>query len=240
MCFSAQASFGVGTLLLPAGVYCIQSAARKCPSYLPLAMTPLAFGLQQYCEGFVWLGRSHSDGALVQMASLAYLQFALFFWPFWIPFSILFLQSSWKKGLVIGLLAFVGFLQGVTLSLPLVLEPDLVNVTDFSHSIQYEFAESPALKLMPWSIWKVLYLAVVATPILMSDSKEVVVVGLALIVLAVVSHFVSAFAFISVWCFFAAVLSVYLCWIFARLNPVPDHGSHVWNPGEIEQEVGVQ
>lgn len=224
MCFSAEASFGVGGLLLPAGFYCIQSAIRKCPAYLPLAMTPLGFGVQQICEGFVWMGRSHYDEALVQTASLVYLQFALFFWPFWIPFCILFLQSSWTKRLIIGSLAFLGFVGGLTLSLPLVINPDLMEISDLSHSIQYEFADSFALKLMPWAIWKLLYLAVVAAPILLSESKEVVVVGLALILLAVVIHFFNAFAFISVWCFFAAVLSVYLCYFFARLAPNSNHG----------------
>jgi hypothetical protein len=72
---------------------------------------------------------------------------------------------------------------------------------------------------MSWPIWQVLYLAVVAVPILMAESKEVVVVGLVLMLLAGVSQLLNALAFISVWCFFAAILSAYLCCLFFRLAP---------------------
>ena len=219
MCFSAQASFGVGSLLLPAGVYCVQSAVRKRPAYLPLAMTPLAFGLQQFSEGMVWVGLDRADSQLTQASSLIFLLFALFFWPFWIPLSILFLQSCWKKRLIIGSIAILGLAGGLGLYLPLVFNPDLVETRVASHSIQYEFEKSPALELISWSTWKVLYIALVAVPILMSESREVVVVGFALIFLACVSHLFNAYAFISVWCFFAAALSIYLCYFFVRLAP---------------------
>ncbi len=219
MCFSAAASFGVGALLLPPGLYCIQSAIRKSPAYLPLAAVPLVFGIQQICEGLVWLGLDHADDDLVRAASLVYLQFALFFWPFWIPFSILFLQTSRKKRLMIGAFALLGFVGGLGLTLPLLIAPELVETSVYSHSIHYNFSQSPTLELITWPIWKVLYLAIVAVPILMADSKEVVVVGLVLILLAAGSHFFNAFAYISVWCFFAAILSAYLCYLFFRLAP---------------------
>ena len=219
MCFSAGASFAVEGLLLPAGMYCLQSAIRKRPVYLPLALTPLAFGVQQICEGLVWLGLERSDEALVHTASLVYLQFALFFWPFWIPLSILVLQSKWKNRLIIGAISLLGLVGGLALALPLVMNPDLVETSIAAHSIQYEFAQSPALEWISWPIWQILYLAVVAVPILMADTKEVVVVGLVLILLAGLSHLLNALACISVWCFFAAVLSAYLCYLFFRLAP---------------------
>ena len=219
MCFSAEASFAVGSLLLPAGAYCGHSAIRKCPAYVPLALIPVVFGIQQICEGMVWVGLNRPDGELVQKASLLYLQIALLFWPFWIPFSVLFLQSSRKKGLIIGAIALLGAVGGLAISLPLVLNPDLVETRIVGHSLGYEFAQSPALELIPWPIWKALYLAVIVIPVLMSDSKEVVGVGVILILLAAVSHFLYAFAYLSVWCFFAAFLSSYLCWHFYRMAP---------------------
>src|SRR5437660_1254987 len=93
MCFSAEASFAVSAVLLPAGVYCTSVAVRKRPAYLPLAIVPIAFSLQQLCEGLVWTGLARNDGALVRVGSLSFLAFALAFWPFWVPFSILFLAE---------------------------------------------------------------------------------------------------------------------------------------------------
>jgi hypothetical protein len=219
MCFSANASFGVAAILLPAGAFCVQSAVRKNLAYLPLALTPLAFSLQQASEGLVWVGLDHTELELVQSASLFYLLFALFFWPFWIPFAVLFLQSCWKKRIVIATVALLGLAGGLGLYLPLLTNPDLVETKIVSHSMQYEFEQSPALALLSWTVWKVLYLAVISIPILMSEQKEVVVVGVVLIVLAVASHMFNAYAFVSVWCFFAASLSLYLCYFFLRVPP---------------------
>src|SRR5439155_3244888 len=84
MCFSAEASFAASAALLPAGAYCVQAAVRKQPGYLPLALAPVAFGVQQASEGVVWLALDRGDAALTRLASLAFLFFALAFWPFWI------------------------------------------------------------------------------------------------------------------------------------------------------------
>jgi hypothetical protein len=40
-----------------------------------------------------------------------------------------------------------------------------------------------------------------------------------------VSALVFHYAFVSVWCFFAAVLAIYLCWVFYRLPLPPDTDS---------------
>ena len=68
MCFSAQASFAAGAALLPAGVYCVTVALRRQRSALPLAIVPLVFSFQQFCEGFVWVGLANEDAALVRSA----------------------------------------------------------------------------------------------------------------------------------------------------------------------------
>src|SRR5262249_39162470 len=89
MCFSPEASFLAGAALLPAGCYCVQSAFRKDLRYLPLAVVPVAFGVQQWSEGVVWLGLQGNDPTLITQASVFFLFFAVAFWPFWIPFSLL-------------------------------------------------------------------------------------------------------------------------------------------------------
>src|SRR5437660_880334 len=61
MCFSAEASFGVSAVLLPAGLYCVRAAARKNPAYLPLALFPVLCSVQQFFEGLVWVGLGNDD-----------------------------------------------------------------------------------------------------------------------------------------------------------------------------------
>jgi conjugal transfer/entry exclusion protein len=57
MCFSAGASFGLGAGLLAAGAYCVPVSARRDQAWLPLALTPVLFGVQQIAEGLLAQGR---------------------------------------------------------------------------------------------------------------------------------------------------------------------------------------
>ena len=52
MCFSANASFAAGALLLGISAFTIRAA--RTPAEQPLAAIPLLFGLQQLCEGAIW------------------------------------------------------------------------------------------------------------------------------------------------------------------------------------------
>ena len=87
MCVLAESSFGLAAVLVPVGAYCIKAASQRDVSFLPLSAVPLPFGVQQICEGLVWVGNDRDDGELTRMAALLFPFFALGFWLFWIPFS---------------------------------------------------------------------------------------------------------------------------------------------------------
>ncbi len=94
MCFSAAANFTVGAALLPAGGYCVRQALANLRSYLGFAVIPLIFGVQQLCEAFVWVGVGRRDDGLTRTASVAFLFFALAWWPFWIPLCSWFVETQ--------------------------------------------------------------------------------------------------------------------------------------------------
>ena len=86
MCFSAPASFSAAALLAIASVYSIRKASK---SFLPLALIPLFFAIQQLLEGIIWVYiNDPSLTSFVKLLSYSYLFFAYFFWPFWIPLSL--------------------------------------------------------------------------------------------------------------------------------------------------------
>ncbi len=97
MCFSAEASFGLSLGLLPAGIYCVKSAVAKNLLLVPVGAIPILFGVQQICEGLVWIGLARGDLELVKWASLLFLFFAIALWPFWVPFCYFITEKGGRK-----------------------------------------------------------------------------------------------------------------------------------------------
>lgn len=216
MCFSASASFGTAILLVPAGVYCLWNAARKDPRYLPLAMTPLAFAIQQVCEGAVWVEFSHGTRIVPGVAEIAYLFFALAFWPFWLPFSVAWFDR--KHRLLDGLLAAAGLGIGLSLYVPILTGADRFLAARVSHhSIRYDLEVIPALSAIPVFASRTLYLATVSMPLLLCAHRGLRLFGCTILIAGIMSQLVLQYAYISVWCMFAAIMSCYLCVCFRDL-----------------------
>ena len=218
MCFSAEASFTVGAALIPAGAYCLWSAAVKKPSHLGLAAVPLIFGLQQISEGFVWLGLHRLDAELTRSASLAFLFFALAFWPFWFPTLTTLMEPVPRRRLAFGLFSVLASGWFWVLYFPLLVGPaELLRTTIEHHSIAYQYPDLAIYEWVPRNVLRVLYFLSVALPLLLSSETWGKVPGLVLGVSAVIAAVAYHHAFVSVWCFFAAVLAGYLCVVFYRM-----------------------
>jgi len=218
MCISAEASVAVGAVLLPAGAYCVQAALRKNRSYLVLSVIPIFFSAQQFCEGAVWLGLGQNDGALSERASLGFLFFALAFWPFWIPLSVLLLESQPSRKWLIGFITILSLAWGLVLYYPIAADPQRwLTIQVVHHSVQYNYFALPVYQVVSPSWVRFFYLATIALPLVVWSERQGLTFGLLLAASAMVSHFIFAHAFVSVWCFFAAVLALYLCLVFYRL-----------------------
>ena len=81
MCFSAEVSYTAAAVLLPAGVVASHRAYRTNRDYLPIAVLPFLFGLQQLFEGLVWTGSALSSDSMIQRYSMAYMFFSWLAWP---------------------------------------------------------------------------------------------------------------------------------------------------------------
>jgi hypothetical protein len=224
MCFSPEASFAVGAVLIPAGVYCIRSASRKDRRFLAFSLLPLLFGLQQFCEGFVWLGLESDNLPLARGAALLFLFFALFFWPFWVPFSVSFIDPRPGAKQVLSAAALLALVFGWALFAPILLNSgQWLTIRVVRHSIRYDFQILPAFAVVPGMFWQLLYLASICCPMLVSFDRRFRLFALTLAVSAVISHVVFRYAFESVWCYFAAALSLQLCHAFHELR-TPEGG----------------
>jgi hypothetical protein len=195
---SAEASFAVAAALAPCGLYCLRVARRRNPDYVPLALVPLFFSIQQCCEGFVWLGYQ-TPGAL------GFLFFAIAFWPIWIPWSMYCISRRLEA------LAFVAWGLG-WLVLFVLLTGHPIQVSVVNHSLKYEvgLADDPFMR--------VVYLLNVVVPVFFTKDRFLWAMGGAAVVTAIITHVFLSYAFISLWCFFAAVISLSLCYLFYQMD----------------------
>ena len=144
--------------------------------------------------------------------ALGFLFFAYFVWPFLVPVaSYLVERKSERRG---AFLAFSGFgmLLGLTLFVPLLFDPDSLPLKIVRHSIDYN-SQLIWADIVPYVIIRIIYAGIVCIPLLLSSEKQIRVFG-AIITLSVILGFVFAhYAFTSVWCFMAAIVSVYLAFV---------------------------
>jgi len=211
MCFSAEASFGVAIALLPAGAYCMEAAWRKDRHYFLLAMVPIFFGIQQLCEALVWLGIERAHPETVRVAALTYLGIALAVWPVWIPLATAALEPRVRRKRLLLALAGFGLLFGLVVYLPLAANGGRgVDPTIIGHSIRYDLSVAPVISSFWWWGWLAVYLLAVSVPLIASRNHRLQPLGLAVVLCAIVSYLLFEYAFASVWCFFAAILSMYL------------------------------
>lgn len=199
---------------MPVGIYCVKTAVQRDRSALSIAVIPVLFGVQQFCEGLVWVGIGRGHTAMTHIAALGYLFFALAFWLFWIPFSAVFFERRRKVRLILGLDACVGLLGGLVLVVPVFLNPGALEITVIHHSIRYDYPAPPARLIAPQVMWQFFYVAVISLPLIVSQYKQLIGYSTALVVSAVISHVYFYYAFASIWCFFAAFLSLYLGYLF--------------------------
>ena len=197
MCFSATASFTAGAALVAVGSITVHRAQGS--RELPLAIVPLLFGVQQISEGVLWLTMSGDLPGLQVWATNVYSFFSHAFWPIFVPFAILLVETSPRRRQALKVFLGLGLVVGLYLLFFLFREPITASVE--GRSIVYD---SPHFYL---AAVLVLYLLATCVSGLFSSHRCINTFGVLAFVLAVAAYLVSARTFVSVWCFFAAALS---------------------------------
>ncbi len=205
MCFSAQASFVMGSVLIPLGLYTTVKAYSYNKHYLLIALIPVIFGIQQLIEGMVWLKWHQHDYLALYHDSLEYTFIAFFLWPVYLPLSVYFAEPIAFRKKVIGLIALFGFLLGILLYLPLLLGIETIDVYVINKSVSYNIDNLGYYAYF----YLILYLISTVFPLLYCSIKEIKFLGLLLMLSAILAATIYGYAFTSTWCFFAAGLSLF-------------------------------
>ena len=218
MCFSASASFTAGAFLIPTGAYCIYSSVElKRYHYIMLAFVPLFFGVQQLIEGGVWLSMAANAERATHYFSVGFLFFSNFFWPFWIPLSAYFIARNKKcsRAWIKLLFAIIGTILGLCAFIPSLIDPNSVQTQMCARSIQYS-AHTFLNAILGTSIPKYIYIAVIIIPLWISRDWAIKLFGTLILVSVIVTYLFYSYAFNSVWCFFSAVISIYVVYLIRR------------------------
>ena len=149
------------------------------------------------------------------MTAKGFLFFAYFLWPFFVPLAALLVEKNEVRRVLFKVFGITGFLFGASLYVPLLLYPEWVSIVTVKGSILYqtvliydEFVSRTAVR--------VFYAIIVAVPLLFSTVTTLRKFGILIFVSVVVSAMFFAYAFVSIWCFFAAILSAYVVYIIYR------------------------
>ena len=197
MCFSATASFSAGAFLLGLGTLTLKSA--RSPRELPFAAIPLLFAIQQLSEGVIWLTFRYEAPQLNAVMTDVYSFFSHVLWPIYVPLTVLLIEPRGRRRGA--LLAFVaaGLAVGVYLLYFLVAFPIVSRPT--GQHIEYVSPHFFAAAVMT------LYLLSTTVSPILSTHRVVKVFGVLALLSFGGAYFFYATWFISVWCFFAAILS---------------------------------
>ena len=212
MCFSATASFTAGAALLGVGAVTVSRVRR--PAELPFAMIPGLFAVQQLIEGALWLTFSAQASGPNSVLTHAYSFFSHVLWPIYVPIAVLLLEpEAWRRKVLAGI-GLAGAAVGLYLLYFLITEPIVSEVVD--KHIRYD---SPH-----FYVAAVVSLYVLATCVssFVSSCNTIRLFGVATFVALLAAYAFYAYWFISVWCFFAAVLSAIVLVHFLREpRPLP-------------------
>ncbi|MES2680166.1 MAG: DUF6629 family protein [Bacteroidota bacterium] len=217
MCFSAGVSFGAAAVLGGAGVISLKKVSQR--GQVMFASLPLLFGIQQACEGVLWLSLTHS--CLVKMQTpftFIFLFFAQVLWTTFIPLSFLLMEKNpLRKKLLYASLA-AGICDSLLLGYRLVFYEVRAEI-DCRH-IYYNIGTTQFIVVTS----SILYVIAIILPPFISSVKETKILGTLLTLSLLASKLIYESYLISVWCFFAAVISIMVVHMMKQFQKekVPD------------------
>ncbi len=208
MCFSATASFCAGGVLAVAGVASIVIAKPK--PKLVFASIPMLFAVQQFAEGTLWLTLSGQiQSTFLQSFSTAVFSiFAWVVWPTWIPLSIMFFDKQYRTRKLLLVCLGIGIVVSSNDIFHMVFSG--VQSSIDHHHIFYNFA--------PTLFWSVAYMIPTLFPFFMVKNRLLNILGVLTTISAIASALLVLTWFTSVWCFFAAILSVTVLYIVRKTS----------------------
>ncbi|MDH4235021.1 MAG: hypothetical protein OEV15_07800 [Gallionella sp.] len=187
------------------------------------ALVPVFFGLQQAFEGRVWQELDAGNAGAAVPFALGFHFFSHFLWLWWLPLCCYLVEPGQASKLeklrkrVMGGCTIFGAFAGALVYSVMLFHPEWLTVAVSEHSILYKFSipwrSSIHMPITPAA----LYALIILVPMLFSSHRPIRVFGGLVALSMVLASEAYGYAYVSVWCFFAAVLSLYLVYMIRYL-----------------------
>ena len=179
------------------------------PNEVVFASLPLLFALHQFTQGFVWLGMHGLIGArALELAEGIFVFYAQGLLQFLIPLSLWLIEPAGTRRKLIGVLMVIGAVLTAYTLYGLAIEPTSVYVKN--HVLVY---------VNEWTdkVWVgILYVLTTCGALLLSRSIAIQLFGLLNFIFLVLVYLFIPYGLTSVWCLYAAAVSVLLYFYFVE------------------------
>ncbi len=215
VCFSPQADAAVGVIVVAVGVDALRHV--RVSREIVLGSLPLLFGVHQLAEAFVWWGLDGRVADVVQTVALwAYLGFAFALLPALVPLAVGLVERLLGRRRVIAACGVLGAAVGVALTVPLLRGS--VTATIESRHIEYHVDA-----LTRGGQLTALYVIATCGALVASSYRDIAALGVANLVAIPVLVWLTVGGFVSLWCFWAAIVSVVVAFHMHRTAASFDH-----------------
>jgi hypothetical protein len=208
MCFSSGASFAGGVIISLIGVATVKKAHKS--SQIIFASIPLLFGVQQFAEGFLWLTLPDPDPQLFflrKICTYIFMITAQVIWPLMIPFSVLSMEKNTRRRKILTYLVICGTIVSLYyIVCQLFLHVD-ARIEGYHILYKTDFPESLSNPVF------LIYLVATITPLFVSTQKKMRIMAILMILSCLLTAIFCKEYLTSVWCFFAALISIVIYWI---------------------------
>jgi hypothetical protein len=221
VCFSPEADFTAGAVVAGVGVETLRRV--RAPRELIVGALPLLFGIHQLIEGFVWLGlRGEVSQGLGDAAKEAYIVYAHAVLPAIVPLGFMLLEPDRRRRRRLRPFAGVGLLLGAYLLWQVTAYP--VGAQQAPHCIVYTTHTPNDVAVT------VFYVLVTCGPALLSSRQYLRWFGLVSLIGVIVTAIVRADDVTSLWCLYAAMISVLIFEHFRRQRAVDARANPIRGP----------
>jgi hypothetical protein len=219
VCFSPEADAAVGVIALAVGIDALRHV--RAANEIVLGSLPLLFGVHQLTEAFVWWGLEDRVAHVIQTVAVwAYLVFALALVPVLVPLAAGLVERRLGRRRIIAACGALGAAVAVGLTVPMFRGS--VTATIERRHIEYHVEA-----LGRGGQLTSLYVIATCGALLASSYRDLAGLGLANLIAVPLLVWLTVGGFVSLWCFWAAIVSVVIAFHFRRSAASFDHAAAI-------------